>query len=115
MPSRQLQVVPWYSGTGNPEGERPSDDLSSRLRLQRPARTSLRCSRRAPLSALAPREQEVCRYFLLGLSSEAISQTLGISLHSTRTYRKRAYERLGISSQNELLAIVLRLFRGLIA
>lgn len=64
---------------------------------------------RAPLSALTPREQEVCRRILLGLSSEAISQALGISLHSTLTYRKRAYERLGISSQNELFAIVLRL------
>lgn len=67
---------------------------------------------RAPLSALTPREQEVCRRILLGLSSEAISQALGISLHSTLTYRKRAYERLGISSQNELFAIVLGLLAG---
>jgi DNA-binding CsgD family transcriptional regulator len=67
---------------------------------------------RAPLSALTPREQDVCRRILLGLSSEAISQALGISLHSTLTYRKRAYERLGISSQNELFAIVLGLLAG---
>ena len=37
---------------------------------------------------------------------------LGISLHSTLTYRKRAYERLGISSQSQLFAIVLRLLAG---
>jgi DNA-binding CsgD family transcriptional regulator len=49
---------------------------------------------------------------LLGFSSEAISQALGISLHSTLTYRKRAYERLGISSQNELFSIVLGLLAG---
>lgn len=67
---------------------------------------------RAPLSALTPREQDVCRRILLGFSSEAISQALGISLHSTLTYRKRAYERLGISSQNELFSIVLRLLAG---
>jgi len=67
---------------------------------------------RAPLAAMTPREQEVCRYILLGLSSEAISQSLGISLHSTLTYRKRAYQRLGISSQNELFGIVLRLLPG---
>lgn len=67
---------------------------------------------RAPLSALTPREREVCRRILLGFSSEAISQALGISLHSTLTYRKRAYERLGISSQNELFAIVLGLLAG---
>lgn len=64
---------------------------------------------RAPLATLTPREQEVCRRILSGSSSEAISQALGISLHSTLTYRKRAYERLGISSQSELFAIVLRL------
>src|SRR5262245_5850333 len=64
---------------------------------------------RAPLCDLTAREQEVCRGILAGLSSEAISQELGISLHSTLTYRKRAYDRLGISSQNELFAIVLRL------
>ncbi len=67
---------------------------------------------RAPLADLTGREQEVCRRILLGFSSEAISQALGISLHSTLTYRKRAYERLGISSQNELFAIVLRLLAG---
>ena len=67
---------------------------------------------RAPLAALTLREQEVCRRILLGFSSEAISQALGISLHSTLTYRKRAYERLGISSQNELFSIVLGLLAG---
>ncbi|MDN4999985.1 helix-turn-helix transcriptional regulator [Bradyrhizobium sp. GCM10027634] len=67
---------------------------------------------RAPLSVLTPREQEVCRHILLGLSSEAISQALGISLHSILTYRKRAYQRLGISAQNELFGIVLRLIAG---
>ena len=67
---------------------------------------------RAPLADLTPREREVCRRILEGFSSEAISQALGISLHSTLTYRKRAYGRLGISSQSELFAIVLRLLAG---
>ena len=67
---------------------------------------------RAPLAGLTPREQEVCRRILAGFNSEAISQGLGISLHSTLTYRKRAYERLGISSQSELFAIVLGLLTG---
>jgi DNA-binding CsgD family transcriptional regulator len=64
---------------------------------------------RKPLAELTAREQEVCRGILAGLSSEAISQRLGIGLHSTLTYRKRAYDKLGISSQNELFSIVLRL------
>lgn len=64
---------------------------------------------REPLAQLTAREQEVCRGILAGLSSEAISLELGIGLHSTLTYRKRAYDKLGISSQNELFSIVLRL------
>jgi DNA-binding CsgD family transcriptional regulator len=58
---------------------------------------------------LAAREKEVCLRILSGYSSEAISTELGVSLHSTFTYRKRAYEKLGISSQNELFGIVLGL------
>ncbi len=58
---------------------------------------------------LTPREKDVCRRILSGYGTEAIASELGISLHSAFTYRKRAYEKLGISSQNELFAIALRL------
>lgn len=61
------------------------------------------------LACLTGREKEVCLRILTGLSSEAISADLDISIHSTLTYRKRAYEKLGISSQNELFGIVLKL------
>jgi DNA-binding CsgD family transcriptional regulator len=63
----------------------------------------------APLTRLTEREKDVCLRILAGFSSEAISADLGIGLHSTLTYRKRAYDKLGISSQNELFAIALRL------
>ena len=59
--------------------------------------------------SLTPRENQVCQRILSGYGSEAISAELGISLHSTFTYRKRAYQKLGICSQNELFAIALRL------
>jgi DNA-binding CsgD family transcriptional regulator len=62
-----------------------------------------------PFVRLTGRERAVCLRIVSGLSSEAISADLGVSLHSTLTYRKRAYEKLGISAQNELFAIVLRL------
>jgi DNA-binding CsgD family transcriptional regulator len=58
---------------------------------------------------LTSREKDVCLRILLGYGSEAISAELGISLHSTLTYRKRAYQRLGISSQNELFGLALGL------
>ncbi|HZR90027.1 MAG TPA: helix-turn-helix transcriptional regulator [Bradyrhizobium sp.] len=64
---------------------------------------------RAPLTRLTEREKDVCLRILAGFSSEGISADLGIGLHSTLTYRKRAYDKLGISSQNELFAIALRL------
>lgn len=62
-----------------------------------------------PFTRLTGREKDICLGILSGLSSEAISANLGISLHSTVTYRKRAYEKLGISSQNELFSTVLRI------
>ncbi|MBN9081820.1 MAG: hypothetical protein BGP04_10230 [Rhizobiales bacterium 62-17] len=59
------------------------------------------------LAALAPaltaRERQVCALVALGLTSEGISLRLNIGLNTVLTYRKRAYARLGISSQNELM------------
>ena len=63
------------------------------------------------LASLTAREREVCIFILLGYSSEAISELLGVSVHSTITYRKRAYEKLQISSQNELFRIVFDFLR----
>ena len=56
---------------------------------------------------LTNREVQVCALILLGCSSEAIALRLGIALSSVVTYRRRAYGRLGIVSQNELFARVL--------
>jgi DNA-binding CsgD family transcriptional regulator len=39
------------------------------------------------------------------MSSDAIALELGITPNSAVTYRKRAYSRLGIASQNELFAL----------
>lgn len=66
----------------------------------------------ARFAALTGRERQVCANILLGFSSEAIAARLAISPHSVLTYRRRAYERLGISSQNELFAMVIRLLAG---
>jgi len=61
-----------------------------------------------PLDMLTAREREVCLNILRGLSSEAIAGGLAISLNSVLTYRRRAYQRLGITSQNELFSLVMR-------
>lgn len=58
---------------------------------------------------LSQREKEVCARILLGMSSEGIALDLSIKVQSVLTYRKRAYARLNISSQNELFALCLTL------
>ena len=58
-------------------------------------------------AGLSPREIEVCKLALLGYRSEAIAQTLGLRYSTVLTYRKRAYAKLGISSQNELFRLCL--------
>jgi DNA-binding CsgD family transcriptional regulator len=53
------------------------------------------------------REVEVCTAIMLGMTSEAIAMKLGISVNTVLTYRKRAYSRLNISCQNELMRLIL--------
>lgn len=52
---------------------------------------------------LARREAEVCARILYGMTSLGIALDLGIGEESAMTYRKRAYNRLKIGSQRELL------------
>lgn len=55
-----------------------------------------------------PRRQlEVCALIVRGYFSQAIALKLGISLNTVLTFRRRAYARLRISSQNELMRLVL--------
>lgn len=54
-------------------------------------------------TALSRREAEVCARVLYGMTSYGIALDLGIGKESVMTYRKRAYARLGIGSQRELL------------
>ena len=51
---------------------------------------------------LTPREAEICASIIMGYSTEAISLNCSISINTVATHRKRAYAKLGISSQNEL-------------
>ena len=54
-------------------------------------------------SKLPRRELEVCARVLLGLSTAGIALDLGVGEESVKTYRKRAYQRLGIATERELL------------
>jgi DNA-binding CsgD family transcriptional regulator len=59
-------------------------------------------------SHLTAREADVCARIILGLSTTAIALELGVTKNTVSTIRKRAYERLGICSQNELFALCLK-------
>ena len=56
---------------------------------------------------LTPRERRVCLGILTGYTSESIGFNLEISINSVLTYRKRLYDKLDISSQNELFMKVI--------
>lgn len=55
------------------------------------------------VSVLPRRETEVCARILYGLSSIGIALDLSVSEETVKTYRKRAYQRLAIGSERELL------------
>lgn len=57
---------------------------------------------------LTPREFAVCERLLRGLTFEGIGADLGVSPATAKTYRNRAFERLGIHHRNELFALALQ-------
>lgn len=61
----------------------------------------------AAAPALTPREADVCAAIIRGVTSEGIALELGVGLNTVLTYKKRAYARLNISSQNQLMRLVL--------
>ena len=81
------------------EPARPAEPLSSLSAIEQ---------RIAKCSDMPPREVEVCSRILFGLSSTGIAIDLDISETTVKTYRKRAYHRLSIGSERELLTWYLR-------
>ena len=56
---------------------------------------------------LTERELDVCARLLHGMTQEGIACDLGLSLPTVKTYRNRAFSRLGIHFRNELFALAL--------
>jgi DNA-binding CsgD family transcriptional regulator len=65
-------------------------------------------NRRAALTqrcpALTARELDVLERLLQGLTYDGIAADLGLSVGTVKTYRARAFDRLGIHFRNELFA-----------
>lgn len=56
---------------------------------------------------LTVREREVCARTLAGRTAREIGAELGLGLGTVLTYRQRAYQKLGVSRSNDLLAAVM--------
>jgi len=56
---------------------------------------------------LTARELDVCVRLLKGMTQEGIAADLGLGLPTVKTYRNRAFERLGIHFRSELFALML--------
>ncbi len=57
------------------------------------------------LMSLSDREREVCEGILSGKKAERIAADMDVAPSTVVTYRKRAYEKLGISSRTSLFEI----------
>jgi len=57
------------------------------------------------LAQLSERERQICELILQGYTLKVIATELGISETSAATYRKRAYQKLGIPSKGKLVAL----------
>jgi len=65
-----------------------------------------------PWAALAPdmtvRERQVCDRLLLGWTHDGVAADLGITARTVKTYRDRAFARLGVHHRHQLFALVER-------
>ncbi|WP_443098584.1 helix-turn-helix transcriptional regulator [Variovorax sp. CCNWLW225] len=72
-------------------------DVADELR----ARLLARCP------ALTTQELNVCLRLLRGMTQEGIASDMGLALPTVKTYRNRAFNRLGIHFRSELFALML--------
>lgn len=69
-----------------------------------PARGGARARLLAAAPGLTPRELDVCERLLRGWSHDGVAADLGLSLATVKTYRARAFTRLGLHFRSELFA-----------
>lgn len=81
---------------------------SVRRHIEGDAEPSAPALRQALLSrcpALTARELDVCERLLRGLSHDGIAADMGVSVATVKTYRARAFARLGLHFRSELFAL----------
>lgn len=75
---------------------------------------SLACAERCFAEALSMplRERQVCARLAFGVTLAETGKALGISTETARSYCQRAYRRLGVASQRELVVEYMRLWHA---
>ncbi len=77
--------------------------MQGHLALQVQPDFKVQLLKRQPL--LAPQEIEVCALVLKGMSYAGIAVTMGLKESTVKTYRNRAFDKLGIHFKNQLFAM----------
>lgn len=71
---------------------------------KRPDLAALQLALQRHCPTLPARELDVCARLLQGLSYDGIAADLGLSVATVKTYRRRAFERMGLHFKSELFA-----------
>ncbi|MGR3620714.1 helix-turn-helix transcriptional regulator [Pseudophaeobacter sp.] len=69
--------------------------------------SALRARDAGPFGRLTPREAEVCDLAVQGMSVGGTALELGVSENTVRTLRRRAYEKLEVSSATQIATLIL--------
>ncbi len=97
-----MAAVRRHAALAAPPLRAPDDDVTAGPRI---ARYDRMLTRYQP--TLTVRERAVCARLLTGMLYDGIAKDLGIGVATVKTYRQRAFERLGIHFRSELLGIAL--------
>lgn len=105
---RHAQLLPVPKPAAPAEGIAPAGQEPEWAQTRADKFAKLRSALLMDASHLTMREAEVCAYIVMGYTVFAISLLLGISPNTVATHRKRAYSKLGLSSQTELFNVCLK-------
>jgi DNA-binding CsgD family transcriptional regulator len=79
-------------------------ELTEAAEPPRPDAVQLRAALQRRHPEMPPRELDVCTRLLQGLSYDGIAADLSLSVATVKTYRRRAFERMGLHFKSELFA-----------
>jgi len=101
-------AAPWHEATGADSAQALALPVDAALApLAADGLPVLRMRLVRLQAELTDRELDVCARLLQGMTHEGIATDLGLSVPTVKTYRNRAFARLGIHFRNELFARVL--------